>query len=88
MEELQQQAEQAGSKPTAPDRDAGRGTQHAATAPESSETGRFDGLVEDGSWGELPPYLRFLHKRGAAVEVPERYRRLYEAYLKAANKKR
>jgi hypothetical protein len=31
----------------------------------------------------LPKYLEFMHSRGGMPEVPEKYRRYYEAFLKS-----
>lgn len=36
-------------------------------------------------WGDLPKYIQFLHTRGGVPEVPEKYRRAYEAYQRRAN---
>ncbi len=40
-----------------------------------------------GSWGALPEYLGAIKQRGGVPEVSEKYRKLYDAYLKAQAKK-
>ena len=42
---------------------------------------------EAGSWGVLPEYLGAIKQRGGVPEVSEKYRKLYDAYLKAQAKK-
>lgn len=39
------------------------------------------------SWGNLPEYLGAIKQRGGVPEVSEKYRKLYDAYLKAQAKK-
>ena len=43
---------------------------------------------ERQEWGDLPPYLQSLQRRGTGVVIPPAYRRLFEAYLKRAGNKR
>jgi hypothetical protein len=46
------------------------------TGPGSPGTG-------EGSWGELQPYMNFLKNRGSQPpDVPEKFRKYWEAYLK------
>lgn len=37
-------------------------------------------------WGYLPSYVRQLQLRRGGVQVPERYRRLYEAFLRRSDR--
>lgn len=37
---------------------------------------------EVGEWGVLPPYLLSLQRKGTEPVIPERYRKLFEAYVK------
>lgn len=57
------------------------------TAPE----GGTEQAVRDEDnrvWGRLPPYLQFLQRRGSRPELPEKYRRLREAYQKNAGREK
>lgn len=58
------------------------------TGPPKPDGGeeRTDKVIDNQRWGMLPKYLEFMHARGSLPEVPERYRRLYEAYLKSGQK--
>jgi hypothetical protein len=42
---------------------------------------------EVAEWGNLPEYLGAIKQRGGVPEVSEKYRKLYDAYLKAQSKK-
>jgi hypothetical protein len=47
------------------------------------ETGPGTAGSGEGSWGELQPYMNFLKNRGSPPpQVPEKFRKYYEAWLK------
>ena len=47
------------------------------------ETGPGNPGTGEGSWGELQPYMNFLKNRGSPPpQVPEKFRKYYEAWLK------
>lgn len=60
----------------------GKGQQVRGGKIPESETERTqrDGRSEE--WGGLPKYLQFLQGRGGLPEVPEKYRKFLEAYMK------
>ena len=51
-------------------------------------TEHVDRNATDVRWGSLPPYLQFVYSRGGVPDVPEKYRRLLEAYQRASHKQR
>ncbi|MBI5849689.1 MAG: hypothetical protein HZB39_01405 [Planctomycetes bacterium] len=57
-----------------------------AGSPIESETERLDRPIEDGSWGDLQKYVPPDHLRAGVPEVPARYRRLWEAFQRRAQK--
>lgn len=63
--------------------DPGRNVRDGTAREDGVE--RVDRPSDDGSWGNLPPYLRFLHNRGGEPDLPPKYRRLIEAYLKRSH---
>ncbi len=62
------------------------GENRPAGARPDAGTERVERGSEDSRWGDLPKYARFLMNRGALPEVPEKYRRLVEAYQKQSHK--
>jgi hypothetical protein len=73
-------------RPTDPSADPlsqGQNVRSGAQQPDGSEKVDREGV--DGSWGDLPKYVHFLHSRGGVPDVPEKYRRLVEAYQKQAH---
>jgi hypothetical protein len=66
--------------------DGGRNT-NAGRNPDAG-TERVNRESETGQWGNLPPYLQFLQGRGGAPEVPERYRKYVEVFMKKAQSNR
>ena len=61
-------------------KDGGKNTR--GNKPPNSPTGKGQPGTGAASWGDLQPYLNFLRNRGASPQVPEKYRKYYEAYLK------
>lgn len=82
----QQQGSQQDGQRSDGDQDPRSGGENVRSG-ERGEDGseRVDRAGDDGGWGRLPPYARFLHSRGGVPEVPARYRRLYEAWQKRVN---
>ncbi|MHC5064764.1 MAG: hypothetical protein ACYTG5_12415 [Planctomycetota bacterium] len=78
---------QQGEKPQdARDQAFQEGENKPAGARPEDGTERVERDSEDARWGDLPKYARFLMNRGALPEVPEKYRRLVEAYQKQSHK--
>jgi hypothetical protein len=51
--------------------------------PDDGGTGPASQGTGDGSWGDLQPYMNFLKNRGSRPpDVPEKFRKYWEAYLK------
>lgn len=59
----------------------------AKRAPKEDGTENVERSGETAAWGSLPEYLGGIKQRGGVPEVSEKYRKLYEAYLKAQAKK-
>lgn len=57
-----------------------------AGSPIESPTEKLDRPIEDGSWGDLQKYVPPDHLRAGVPEVPARYRRLWEAFQRRAQK--
>ena len=57
------------------------------SAPQNP-TDEFERKQAGGEWGNLPPYLMHLKSRGSPPQIPAKYRRLYEAYLRQAAEKK
>lgn len=66
------------------ERDRGR-NRPAGSRPEDP-TQRVPPNRDAQNWGNLPKYLEFLKTRGGSPEIPERYRKFYEAFLKRSRK--
>lgn len=58
------------------------GTNKPADRPPEDPTEHANRSRVDDRWGDLPFYQEFLKTRGGAPEVPEKYRRFQEAFLK------
>lgn len=75
----QQQGNPQGGQET---QDPGQNTR-GNNQPESP-TGPGTPGTGDGNWGELQPYMNFLRNRGSnPPQVPEKFRKYWEAYLKS-----
>lgn len=72
---------QDGQEPFAP----GRNRRDGSVAEDGTE--RIERAADAESWGDLPKYVPFLHTRGGVPEIPEKYRRAYEAYLRRSQKR-
>ncbi|MEZ5964443.1 MAG: hypothetical protein R3F56_11405 [Planctomycetota bacterium] len=86
--EQQQQQQQAGGKPQG----GGENPQTAenrAAAKQQADDGKevAERTREVSEWGNLPEYLGAIKHRGGVPEVSEKYRKLYDAYLRAQAKK-
>ncbi len=66
-------------------KDAQNKTARRQPKDDGTETVQREGGTAD--WGNLPEYLGGVKQRGGVPEVSEKYRKLYEAYLKAQAKK-
>ncbi|MBL8753479.1 MAG: hypothetical protein JNK15_09275 [Planctomycetes bacterium] len=85
-----QQGQQGQEQPVGPDgkplggqetKDGGRNT--AGNRQPEPDLGPGNRGQGEGSWGELQPYMNFLKNRGSAPpQVPEKFRKYYEAWLK------
>ena len=61
-----------------------KAAQKAPTEGEKEVVTRDAGAA---TWGTLPDYMGAIKQRGGVPEVSEKYRKLYDAYLKAQAKK-
>lgn len=59
-----------------------------ATQRPEDATEKAQREANSARWGNLPKYVRFMMNRGGLPEVPEKYRRLLEAYQKQSHKRR
>lgn len=82
----QQKQPKDGEQPTGPDQNPTTGQNKVGGKPPQAGEEQVPRGVDSQRWGVLPKYLEFMHARGSLPEVPERYRRLYEAYLKSGQK--
>ncbi len=84
----QQQQQQGQSKPQ-----GGQPNPTSAENKQASKAQADDGKEvaerarEVAEWGNLPEYLGGIKQRGGVPEVSEKYRKLYDAYLRAQSKK-
>lgn len=63
-----------------------RGRNRPASSRPEDPTQRVPPNRDAKRWGNLPRYLEFLKTRGGSPEIPERYRKFYEAFLKRSRK--
>lgn len=90
----QQQGQQEGQEPGKPEGGDPTGNQENPAGGQNTRTGQQpDGATdrverndEAAQWGNLPKYLQFLQGRGGAPEVPDRYRKYVEAFVKQGQK--
>lgn len=75
-----------GEQPTGPEQNPTTGQNKVGGKPPQGGEEQVPRGIDTQRWGVLPKYLEFMHARGSLPEVPERYRRLYEAYLKSGQK--
>lgn len=73
---------QDGSQPSGPDQATGAGENRQGQDPTSGATGDPSKTGGAERWGDLPPYLQFLRSRGSPPQVPAKYRKVYEQWLK------
>lgn len=64
------------------------GEQRTGAPPTPDPTGPGQPGAGEAGWGELPPYLQFLRHRGSRPRMPDAFRKFYEAYLKAEQRKK
>ena len=50
--------------------------------------GKADRGEDAERWGLLPMYKEFVKNRGGRLQVPEKYRKFHEAFLKSQNRER
>lgn len=89
-QDQQQQQQQEGQRrergqrdPRSGQDDRSAGEQRPANQPPPADgTENVDHGDDAARWGQLPKYLQFVQSRGGLPEVPEKYRKLYEAYTK------
>lgn len=87
VQQQQQQGEQK-KEPTDPSADARSGQNKTAQKPPSEgEKEAVTRGADAANWGTLPDYMGAIKQRGGVPEVSEKYRKLYDAYLKAQAKK-
>ena len=82
QQEQQGQPQQGEQPQDGPDEAGPPGENVPSDQPKDGATERAVREEDNALWGNLPPYLQFLHSRGHRPEVPEKYRRLLEAYQK------
>lgn len=76
------QAEPQGEKPQDDRKDASAGENRPSDDRPEDAKERVEHPADAQGWGYLPKSLDFLKHRGGAPEVPERYRKFREAFLK------
>jgi hypothetical protein len=86
-EEQQRQGQpQPSGQPQGPEESKDKGQNARAAQQPEGATEQVQRAGDSENWGNLPGYLHFLQGRGATPEVPERYRRQVEAFLRQAAK--
>jgi hypothetical protein len=83
-----QQQDPAGGQPTGPEPSMGPGENRPGDRPPGEGTERVPPGTGEGSWGELQSYVNFLKNRGSQPQVPEKFRKYWEAYLREKGKDR
>jgi hypothetical protein len=61
------------------------GQNQPAAPPPGDATEEVERPGDAEGWGDLPRYIQLLHTRGGVPDVPEKYRRAYEAYQRRAH---
>ncbi|MGE3172767.1 MAG: hypothetical protein AB7O97_09075 [Planctomycetota bacterium] len=85
----QGQDPQQGSQPQGGQENPSDGETMPGMQPPDDGTAPGQPGTDGGEWGNLQPYENFLRNRGSPPKVPEKYRKFWEAYLKArADQKR
>lgn len=88
---VQQQQQQQGEQQKQPtDPSANQQVGQNKTAQKPPAEGEKEAVTREAGaadWGTLPDYLGAIKQRGGVPEVSEKYRKLYDAYLKAQAKK-
>ena len=67
--------------------DKGPGRKLRGGRPPQSATERVERDPEAGRWGDLPPYLQMLFRKRGMPKLPDKYRRLRDAFHKQADRK-
>jgi len=76
-------------EPNQPQRDSlSQGENVDANKRPEDATENAERPADSARWGNLPKYVRFMMNRGGLPDVPEKYRRLLEAYQKQTHKRR
>lgn len=93
QQQQQQQGKQQQGQPQPGERDPQgnqkdplQARQQPGKTPPGQGEEKVDRPGDTQRWGVLPKYLEFMHSRGGMPEVPEKYRRFYESYLKQDRK--
>lgn len=88
MVQQQQQQKPGGSKPQGGQQNPTSAQNKQATKNPTDDGKEVAERTHDvAEWGNLPEYLGAIKQRGGVPEVSEKYRKLYDAYLKAQSKK-
>ena len=56
--------------------------------PKNRQGEKFDRAKLGKAWGELPPYLQEVFKKGGSPEVPSKYKSFEEEYHKKADRQK
>lgn len=79
----QQQGQPQDGKPEGGQESKDGGQNRPGSAPDDGGVGPANPATGDGTWGELQPYMNFMKNRGSRPpQVPEKFRKYWEAYLK------
>lgn len=85
----EQQQQQDGREPKGNQQDSPNArNQDAAKAPTEDGVEVTERPGEVAEWGNLPEYLGGIKQRGGIPEISEKYRKLYDAYLRAQSKQK
>jgi len=86
--DMQQQNDPQGDQPQG-GRDRNQNPQNRPSNPRPDDpTEKIDPERDAEAWGKLPLYEQLLKSRGGAPDVPEKYRKFHEAFLKSQNRER
>ena len=75
-----------GEQPKDGQEDRKPGHNAPATSQNQDPTEHADNEKAYEKWGSLPEYMRSLKTRGAQPNVPEKYRKFHDAFLKESQK--
>lgn len=86
QQQQQQEQNRPQGDPKGPEQTDEKGTNLQGDKPQEQGEERVDRDRESARWGELQKYAPFLQSRGGLPDVPVKYRRLLEAYLRKSHK--